>query len=94
MLEQLALDWAILGVDELDPVAGATARREGKAGINYLMAARAAQVMIVTDSSKLGKRAFARVCARTRSTSSSPTRTPRRTSLAAFPERGIRVVAA
>ena len=63
VLEQLALDWAILGVDALDPVAGATAHHEGEASISHLMATRAAQVMIVADASKLGQRAFARVCA-------------------------------
>ncbi len=63
VLEQLALDWAILGVDALDPVAGATAHHEGEASINRLMATRAARVMIVADASKLGQRAFARVCA-------------------------------
>ena len=63
VLAQLTLDWAILGVDAPDPRTGATAHHEGEASINYLMATRADQVMIVTDSSKLGQRAFARVCA-------------------------------
>src|SRR6266702_3925588 len=63
VLAELTLDWAILGVDALDPRTGATAHHEGEASINHLMATRAEQVMIVTDSSKLGQRAFARVCA-------------------------------
>lgn len=34
------MDWAILDVDALDPVAGATAHHEGEASINQLMASR------------------------------------------------------
>lgn len=62
VLHDLTFDWAILGVDGLDAVAGATAHHEGEASINRLMTQRAQRVAIVADSSKLGKRAFARVC--------------------------------
>jgi DeoR family transcriptional regulator, aga operon transcriptional repressor len=94
VLEQLTLDWAILGVDALDPIAGATAHHEGEASINHLMATRAAQVMIVADASKLGQRAFARMCTPDEidvvvTDEEAPSAT-----LAAFTERGIRVVTA
>ena len=62
VLADLTFDWAILGVDGLDAVAGATAHHEGEASINRLMTERALRVAIVADSSKLGQRAFARVC--------------------------------
>lgn len=62
VLNDLTFDWAILGVDAVDAVAGATAHHEGEASINRLMTQRAQRVAIVADSSKLGKRAFARVC--------------------------------
>jgi DeoR family transcriptional regulator, aga operon transcriptional repressor len=62
VLDDLTFDWAILGVDALDAVAGATAHHEDEASINRLMTQRAQRVAIVADSSKLGKRAFARVC--------------------------------
>jgi DeoR family transcriptional regulator, aga operon transcriptional repressor len=62
VLEDLTFDWVLLGVDGLDAVAGATAHHEGEASINRLMTQRAQRVAIVGDSSKLGKRAFARVC--------------------------------
>ncbi len=94
VLEQLALDWAILGVNGLDPVAGATAHHEGEASINHLMATRAAQVMIVTDSSKLGERAFARVCALDEIDVVVTDQNAAPATLAAFTERGIRVVTA
>jgi DeoR family transcriptional regulator, aga operon transcriptional repressor len=94
VLEQLALDWAILGVDALDPVAGATAHHEGEASINHLMATRAAQVMIVADSSKLGQRAFARVCAVDEIDVIITDQDAAPTALAAFTERGIHVVTA
>ncbi|MBV9383096.1 MAG: DeoR/GlpR transcriptional regulator [Streptosporangiaceae bacterium] len=62
VLEDLTFDWAILGVDGLEAVAGATAHHEGEASINRLMTQRAQRVAIVADGSKLGKRAFVRVC--------------------------------
>ena len=62
VLEQVTLDIAFLGVDGIDAVAGATAHHEGEASINRLMAERAAQVVVTADSSKVGRRAFARIC--------------------------------
>jgi DeoR family transcriptional regulator, aga operon transcriptional repressor len=62
VLEQVTLDIAILGVDGIDAVAGATASHEGEASINRLMAQRASKVVIAADSSKVGRRAFARIC--------------------------------
>ncbi len=63
VLEQVVLDVAILGVDGIDAEAGATAHHEGEASINRLMTRRAAKVVVVADSSKAGRRAFARICA-------------------------------
>jgi DeoR family transcriptional regulator of aga operon len=94
VLAELTLDWAILGVDALDPRTGATAHHEGEASINHLMATRAEQVMIVTDSSKLGQRAFARVCATDEIDVIVTDRDAHPDLLAAFTERGIRVVTA
>jgi DeoR family transcriptional regulator of aga operon len=62
VLEQVTLDVAILGVDGIDAVAGATAHHEGEASINRLMGRHAGKVIIVADSSKVGRRAFARIC--------------------------------
>jgi len=61
-LEGLTLDIAFLGVNGIDPQYGASADNEGEAAVNALMAARARQVVVVADSSKLGRLAFARVC--------------------------------
>lgn len=61
-LERLTLDVAFLGVDGIDPEAGATAHNEGEASINELMGRRARTVIVVADSSKVGRRAFARIC--------------------------------
>jgi DeoR family transcriptional regulator of aga operon len=49
-------------VDAIDAVAGATAHHEGEASINRLMGRQARKVVIVADSSKVGQRAFARIC--------------------------------
>src|ERR1700733_2245947 len=94
VLEQLALDWAILGVDALDPVAGATAHHEGEASINRLMATRAARVMVVADASKLGQRPFTRVCAPDEIDVIVTDQDADPALLTAFTERGIRVVTA
>ncbi len=61
-LEEVSLDTAFIGVDGLDAVRGATAHHEGEAAVNRMMTERARQVVVVTDSSKLGLRAFARIC--------------------------------
>ncbi len=63
VLEQVALDVVILGVDGIDAQEGATAHHEGEASINRLMTQRAGRVIVAADSSKAGLRAFARICA-------------------------------
>ncbi len=63
VLEQVTLDVAILGVDGIDATGGATAHHEGEASINRLMTQRADRVIVAADSSKAGRRAFARICA-------------------------------
>jgi DeoR/GlpR family transcriptional regulator of sugar metabolism len=63
VLDQVTLDLAILGVDGIDAAAGATAHHEGEASINRLMTQRADRVIVAADSSKAGRRAFARICA-------------------------------
>ncbi len=94
VLAELTLDWAILGADALDARAGAAAHHEGEASINHLMATRAEQVMIVADHSKLGQRAFARMCAVDEiDVIVTDTGAPAE-SLVPFTERGIRVVTA
>jgi DeoR family transcriptional regulator, aga operon transcriptional repressor len=62
LLSAITLDYVILGVDGIDPDRGASTHHEGEARINQLMAEQAAEVMVVADSSKLGVKAFARIC--------------------------------
>ena len=94
VLAELSLDWAILGVDALDPRAGATAHHEGEASINHLMATRAERVMIVADSSKLGQRAFARMCGLDEIDVIVTDRDAAPDALAPFADRGIRIITA
>ena len=61
-LERLTLDLAILGVDAVSVADGATTNNETEAAVNELMAQRARTVVVVADASKLGRRAFARIC--------------------------------
>ncbi|WP_101784176.1 DeoR/GlpR family DNA-binding transcription regulator [Nonomuraea indica] len=62
VLEQVTLDVAFLGVDGIDADLGASAHHEGEAGVNHLLISRARTVVAVADSSKVGRRAFSRIC--------------------------------
>lgn len=62
-LERLMLDIAFLGVDGISVDGGASTNNEGEAAVNELMAQRAKHVVVVADASKLGRQAFARICA-------------------------------
>ncbi|MFF4795658.1 hypothetical protein ACFY2M_39505 [Streptomyces sp. NPDC001276] len=64
-LQNLALDCTILGVDAVHPHFGAATHddSEASANANRSLAERGGTVIVVADSSKLGRRAFARVCA-------------------------------
>lgn len=62
MLATVALDIAFLGVDGIDARHGASTHNDGEAAVNRAMAQRAGRVVVVADGSKLGARAFARIC--------------------------------
>lgn len=57
------MDVAVLGVVAFDVTHGAAAHDEAEAAINRLLCERAERVIVAADSSKLGRRAFARICA-------------------------------
>lgn len=61
VMSRLTLDLAFIGVDGLDVEAGASADNVEEADINQLMAGRARRVIVVADSTKLRKRAFAHI---------------------------------
>ncbi|MFE4689853.1 MULTISPECIES: DeoR/GlpR family DNA-binding transcription regulator [Streptomyces] len=62
VLRTLALDYTILGVDAVHARFGAATHDESEAGANRALAECAGTVVVVADSSKLGRRAFAQVC--------------------------------
>ncbi|MEU6350471.1 DeoR/GlpR family DNA-binding transcription regulator [Streptomyces sp. NPDC047072] len=62
VLSQITLDVAVLGVVAFDVTHGAAAHDEAEAAINRLLCERAERVVVAADSSKLGGRAFARIC--------------------------------
>jgi DeoR family transcriptional regulator of aga operon len=61
-LEGVLLDMTFLGVDGVDAALGACGHHVGEASVNRRMAAAAGRVVIVADATKLGRRAFARIC--------------------------------
>ncbi|AKH86029.1 alkaline phosphatase [Streptomyces sp. CNQ-509] len=62
ILREIRLDIAFVGADAVDAEHGASARDEHEASINALLAAQAATLVVVADSTKLGVRTFARIC--------------------------------
>ncbi|GAA1914606.1 DeoR/GlpR family DNA-binding transcription regulator [Streptantibioticus ferralitis] len=61
VLREVTMDIAFIGVNGLDPKVGATVHDEREARVNRLMAERATRPVVVSDSSKLGLRAFAAI---------------------------------
>ena len=94
LLEELSFDYAVIGVNGIDPRAGATAHHEGEASIGRLMVARARETVVVADSSKLGVAAFARICPIEKVTYLITDPTADERFLAAFTEHGVKVVTA
>jgi len=62
-LSGLNLDVAFIGVDGIDAKSGCTTHEEVEAHTNAVMIRHAHRVVLVADSSKIGKVAFARICA-------------------------------
>jgi DeoR family transcriptional regulator, aga operon transcriptional repressor len=62
-LEGLNLDMVFIAVDGISPEAGLTTHHEIEAGTNRALLQRARYVTVVADSSKIGRVAFARICA-------------------------------
>lgn len=60
-LTGLHLDIAFIGVDGIDAKAGCTTHEEVEAHTNSVMIAHSRRAVVVADSSKLGKVAFARI---------------------------------
>lgn len=92
VLRQITLDIAVLGIDAIEPAEGVYAHHEDEASTNRLLAERARRVVVATDSSKIGRRAFARICATEAvDTLVTDTAVPR-SAVAAFEEAGVQVL--
>lgn len=61
VINSVTLDYAIVGTDGIDEVHGATSQDDHEAQVTKLMMARAAKSILVADSSKFDRRAFASV---------------------------------
>ena len=62
VLKEVNIDIAFLGVVAIDSLIGAAARHEDEARVNRQIASRARKIVVVTDSSKFKKSAFASIC--------------------------------
>ncbi|MFD7335649.1 DeoR/GlpR family DNA-binding transcription regulator [Streptomyces violascens] len=93
VLNQITMDVAVLGVGAFDVTHGASAHDEDEAGINRLLCERAERVVVAADSTKLGKRTFARICATSQvGTLVTDTAVPE-DMVSAFTEAGVTVLA-
>lgn len=92
VLKQVSLDVVFLGVDAVDPVDGAKAHHEGEASTNGLMVERSRSVVVVADRTKLGARAFSRICGSERIDLLLTDRDADPSVVGAFQEAGIEVV--
>jgi DeoR family transcriptional regulator of aga operon len=61
VLKEVNIDIAFIGVDAIDAVTGASADHEDEARVNRQVVDRARKLVVVTDSSKFTKRAFATI---------------------------------
>lgn len=59
---QIDIDTLFLGVNGLDVERGLFTHHDGEAAVNAALVRAARRVVVVTDSSKLGARAFAKIC--------------------------------
>lgn len=62
ILAEITIGTLFLGVDAVDVAAGASAHHEGEAAINAAFVGVAERVVVIADSAKLGRTAFARIC--------------------------------
>lgn len=61
MLDEFSCNTLFLGVDGIDPEFGLTTSNEGEAHLNRTMIARVEKVIVLADSSKIGKRSFGKI---------------------------------
>lgn len=61
IMNNITLDLAFIGANSFDPAVGAASHDEREAAINALMASRATRAVLVVDSSKIERRAFAAI---------------------------------
>jgi DeoR family transcriptional regulator of aga operon len=60
--QEYNINIAFVGVDGIDPVAGCTTHNDSEALTNATLVRRAAKVVVVADSTKLGQVKFAGIC--------------------------------
>ncbi|MFE5028452.1 DeoR/GlpR family DNA-binding transcription regulator [Streptomyces sp. NPDC056656] len=93
VLSQITIDTAVLGVVGFDVAHGASAHDEAEAAINRLLCERAERVIVAADSSKLGQRAFARICSTERIGTLVTDRAVDAATVERFEEAGVKVLA-
>lgn len=91
-LAELNLDIVFVGADGVSPEAGVTTHHEVEAHTNRALIGRARRVVVVADSTKLGRVAFARICDLDGVDELITDREADATTIAAVKEVGVRVV--
>lgn len=94
LIGQLNVDIAFLGVDAVSARHGASAHHEGEASTNRALAAQASKVVVVADATKVGQRAFARICGADEVDTLVTDAAPQEQELRGFEEGGVEVAVA
>ncbi|MEU8308511.1 DeoR/GlpR family DNA-binding transcription regulator [Actinomadura sp. NPDC048955] len=94
IFDHVTLDVAVIGVNGVTARHGATCHNEGEAVVNRLMAERADRVVVVADGTKVGHRAFARICGTDEIDVLVTDGTAPESEIAAFTEAGVQVIQA
>lgn len=93
-LSRYQADWAILSVEGVCAEGSITTRHAEEAVIDRLMIARAKQVMVAADHTKIGRTGFARVCQRSVTTTLVTDSAAERVALEQLKESGWNVILA
>jgi DeoR family transcriptional regulator of aga operon len=62
VLKEVNIDITFLGVSAFNPIMGAAANHEDEAKVNRQMVQRSKKIIVVADSSKFSRSAFATIC--------------------------------
>lgn len=92
VIDAMTIDTLFIGVDAVSAEYGAATRHDDEGEINQMMTERSLRVVVVADSSKLGRRAFCTICPPSRIDTLITDEAVSASTVAAFEAAGIEVL--